>query len=386
MVRFRHWTAAGLAAAGLVHAGGCSSDIPIGAVISETGAAAGHGRSVRRGLDLAVEQINSDGGFEGKAFELIYRDDGTDPMKGQQAVADLISEFDVGIIIGAVSSAVTLAIAPMCEQDGVVLLSPSASAPELTGAGSYIFRNCPSDVLEASAMARFARDLGVERLAVFAVDNEFGAGLEQVFAPEFESPSRRIVASIRFREGDAAGLGERIAALTDQDPDGVYVVGYTEDVASIVRHIRDAGLGAVILAASSADAGDLVARIGAAAERVVLPRPASFDPESDVPAVQEFVAAYRERYGEDPDGFAAHGYDAAKMLLLAMQRRDSALPDEVRLGLNAIDDHPGASGTVSVDANGDAIQYPRLYVIRRGREVSYERFKQEGGSFDEPGP
>jgi branched-chain amino acid transport system substrate-binding protein len=355
-------------------------------VISETGAAAGHGRSVRRGLDLAVEQINSDGGFEGKAFELIYRDDGTDPMKGQQAVADLISEFDVGIIIGAVSSAVTLAIAPMCEQDGVVLLSPSASAPELTGAGSYIFRNCPSDVLEASAMARFARDLGVERLAVFAVDNEFGAGLEQVFAPEFESPSRRIVASIRFREGDAAGLGERIAALTDQDPDGVYVVGYTEDVASIVRHIRDAGLGVVILAASSADAGDLVARIGAAAERVVLPRPASFDPESDVPAVQEFVAAYRERYGEDPDGFAAHGYDAAKMLLLAMQRRDSALPDEVRLGLNAIDDHPGASGTVSVDANGDAIQYPRLYVIRRGREVSYERFKQEGGSFDEPGP
>jgi len=384
MGHFRRWTIAGLTALGLVHAGGCSAGIPIGAVISETGAAASYGRSVRKGLDLAVEEINSGGGFEGKAFEIVYRDDETDPMKGQQAVADLISEFDVGLIIGAVSSSVTLAIAPMCEQDGVVLLSPTASAPQLTDAGSYIFRNYPSDVLEGTAMARFARDLGVERLALFAVDNEFGEGLKRVFAPEFESRFRAIVATIDFQEGQAAGLGGRIAALADARPDGIYVVGYIDDVASIVRQVRDAGLESVVLATSSTNAVDLVEKIGAAAENVVLPRSSSFDSESDDPAVQAFVATYREKYGEDPDDFAARGYDAAKLLLIAMQQGGSAHPDAVKTGLSGIDDYHGASGRVALDEHGDAVQYPRLYVIRQGREIPYDRFKEEGGSFDLP--
>ena len=76
---------------------------------------------------------------------------------GRQAVEELIHQDGIDIIIGAVSSPVTLSIAPICQQEEVVLLSPSSSAPEISEAGDYIFRNYPSDVLEGTAMARFAR-------------------------------------------------------------------------------------------------------------------------------------------------------------------------------------------------------------------------------------
>ena len=384
MSDFRPWTVVALVLLGLVSAG-CSGNIPIGALISETGAAAGYGDSVRKGLDLAVEEINADGGFGGKSFELIYRDDQTSAQVGQDMVADLIATHDVGIIIGAVSSSVTLAVAPMCEEEKVVLLSPTASTPDITKAGFYIFRNYPSDILEGTAMANFARDLGVERMAIFAVANEFGDGLKAVFAPEFESRFRKIVATIDFPEGQAAELADQIGELTAENPDGIYIVGYLEDVASIVQQVRDAGLESVILTTSSIGAVDLVEMVGPAAESVVLPRSSSFDPESDEANVKAFVAAYREKYGEDPDDFAAHGYDSAKLLLVAMETRGSSHPDDVKFGLGAITDYAGASGRVSIDEHGDVIQYPRLFVVRQGRAVPYDQFKEEGGSLNVPG-
>ena len=91
------------------------------------------------------------------------------------------------MVIGAISSPVTLEIAPICEKERVVLLSPTSSAPRISDAGGYIFRNYPSDILEGTAMADFARKMGVRRVAIFALDNEFGAGLTEVFTRGFES-------------------------------------------------------------------------------------------------------------------------------------------------------------------------------------------------------
>ena len=152
-----------------------------------------YGHQVTRGLDLALEEINAEGGFKGGPIQLIYRDDATSPEKGREAVLDLINNEGVEIIIGAVSSPVTLEIAPICEKKEVVLLSPTSSAPRISEAGEYIFRNYPSDILEGTAMADFARKLGVRRVAIFvALDNEFGAGPEPRSSPAVSraSPAR----------------------------------------------------------------------------------------------------------------------------------------------------------------------------------------------------
>ena len=110
---------------------GCSNDVTVGAVISESGAVATYGASVKKGIDLALEEINAAGGYKGGQFSVVYKDDATMTDIGEQVTRELIEQEDIKYIIGAVSSPVTLHIAPICEEKGVVLLSPSASAPEV---------------------------------------------------------------------------------------------------------------------------------------------------------------------------------------------------------------------------------------------------------------
>jgi branched-chain amino acid transport system substrate-binding protein len=364
----------------------CSKTVPIGAIISETGAAASYGGKVRKGLDLALEEINAVGGFQGKTLELIYRDDATNPEVGRQVARSLVEEQGVGLIIGAVSSTVTLAISPICEEHKVVLLSPTASAPQITTAGDYIFRNYPSDILEGTAMANFARDLGLERVAVFAVANEYGAGLVDVFTGEFESRFRQIVRRVDFPEGRPESVASEVEALRSQPPDGIYIAAYVRDVAELIKRIRKAGLPSIILTSSSVTDAELVQLAGMAAEDLVFPRSSTFDPDSDSPTVRSFIEAYRERYGDErPDSFAAHGYDALKLLLLGMQKVGSTYPRDVARGLGAINDYEGPTGRLAFEEHGDVIQYPRLYVIRHGRAVPYDRFRNEGGSLQVPG-
>ena len=382
MSTLRVFGSVALAGASCALAGGCAREIPIGAVVSRTGAASVYGEKVKRGLDLAMAEINASGGFKGRKLRLIFKDDATSPAIGRRAVEELIRQDGVRVIVGPIVSSVTLAVAPLCEETRTVLLSPSASAPQITSAGEYIFRNYPSDVLEGTSMARFAKELGLERMVLLAVDNEFGAGLKGVFSQQYAGKLREIVGSFDFQEADAPAFDLLVERVRSLRPDGVYIVGYLTDTADLLRRIHAAGIDAVLLGASSVT-GEIIRLGGAAAENLVFPQP-TFDPGSADPATRAFVEAYRRRYQEDPDNFAAHGYDALKLLLLALQRGGSTQVEDVRRGLLGIEDYAGASGPTAFDDNGDVVQYPRLYIIRQGRSVPYDRFVEQGGSIRPP--
>jgi branched-chain amino acid transport system substrate-binding protein len=367
----------------LLLAAGCSRPVVVGVIVSDTGAAAPYGEKVRRGLEVALSDLKEAGGI-GARLRLIYRDDATNPEVGVQAARELIENEGVRLLIGAVSSPVTLRIAPLCQSRRAILLSPTASSPAITSAGDFIYRNYPSDTLEGSSLADFARDLGVRRVVVLAVQNEYGSGLSRVFAQRFSGETRQVVRSLAFREGDVDAFGRLAEEVRKADPDGVYVAGYADDTTGLLRALRDAGVRAVALGTSSMTA-EVMRRAGPAAEGLVFPE-ASFDPQSPRPAARRFVAAYRARFHEDPDGFAAHGHDALKLLVVAMEREGATDPESVRRGLNAIEDYPGAAGPVAFDENGDLVQYPRLYIVRQGRAERYDRFIEAGGTLPVPAP
>jgi branched-chain amino acid transport system substrate-binding protein len=381
-----------LAAAWL--AAGCSSEVKIGAVISETGAVAPYGHQVIRGLDLALEEINAEGGFDGAPVQLIYRDDATNPETGIEAVKDLIDNEKVNIIIGAVSSPVTLEIAPICEKEEVLLLSPTASAPRISEAGEYIFRNYPSDVLEGTALADFARKMGVRRVAIFALDNEFGSGLAEVFIRRFESRSREVVKTFRITEGDTASFPDMIQEIKGMTPQGVYVVAYEAIMAELLKQFKAAGCKGLVMG-SGAVTDRLITEAGEAAEHLVYPQPV-FDVDSAEPAVASFVQAFRAKYQREPDIYAAHGYDSLKLILAAMEHTGFTFPDEVRRGLHGLrtedpedptKGHPGyagAAGITQFDERGDVVRYPKIFVVHEGKSVPYEQFEQDGGELTIP--
>lgn len=382
MVRSRTLVVAAVIATGLV-VPGCSKPLVVGAVVAESGAVADYGREVRKGIELALEDANAAGGFHGKPIGIVFKDDQTRAEVGEQVTRELIEIDKVPAIIGAVSSPVTLRIAPLCEENRVVLISPTASAPSITAAGEYVYRVYPSDLLEGTSIADFARDLGLERVVVVAVDDEFGAGLRDVFTQKFSSKYRQVIETLMFPIDDRpklADVARKVAALA---PEGVYVAAYATDIGEFLKDLRASGSDAIVMGNSGFT--DKVLQIaGTAAENLVYPQP-SFDPDSEDPATRKFVTAFRAKYGSAPSRFAAHGYDAFQVLAKAIREGDSTHPDNIRIGLTAIDNFQGASGRLAFDSNGDIVQYPRIFVIRNGAPLAYEKFVEQGGKLPVPG-
>ncbi|MCP3982007.1 MAG: ABC transporter substrate-binding protein [bacterium] len=357
-------------------AAGCSQDVKIGAVISESGAVSAYGDKVRKGLDLALDEVNTEGGLGG-SVSLIYKDDATNPDRGAQVVEELIKQDGVRIIIGAISSSVTLRIAPLCEKSRVILLSPSASTPKITDAGDYIYRNWPSDIVEGTAMAKFARDLGLEKVAVFAMNNDFGAGLSDVFKQQYEGRFRQIVKVYDFDDNASGEFAAMVEEVKGLEPDGIYIVAYVEQGAELLKQLEAAGVEALRM--GSAVTEEMIALAGGAAENLIFPQP-NFDVESEDPVVARFVDAYRKKYSEDPDIYAAHGYDALKLVYEAAKLNGSAHPNDIKLGLRGLKEYEGAAGRTMFDANGDVVRYPRIFIVKDGQPIPYEKFVNEGGS------
>lgn len=362
---------------------GCSGDVRIGAVVSEEGIADNYGRQVKQGLDLALEEINAAGGVAGRNVELVYRDDESDAEVGKRVVHELIEQEGLKAIIGAVTSPVTVAIAPICEEKRTVLLSPSATAPEITEAGNYIFRNCPSDILEGTSMADFARDLGLSRVAIFAVDNAWGRGLVDVFMQKYENKFREVAKVYLFREDALGTLDALVDEAVGLEPEGVYMVGYRESVSRILELLDAAGSDAVKMSCGALT-DSIITLAGNAAEHLVYPQPSRFNVDSSEPEVATFVSAFREKYGEEPTIWSAYGYDALKMMARGMEDGGLTTAEDIRAGLASIKSYNGASGAGGFDSNGDVMQYPRLYIVHQGVAMPYERFLEEGHSLSRP--
>jgi branched-chain amino acid transport system substrate-binding protein len=356
----------------------CGNPVRVGAIVSRSGAAAGVGDHVARGFDLAVEQINRAGGVRGRPIVLVYRDDATNPEVGLAAARDLVERENVSVLLGAVSSPVTLRLSAYCERRQVVLLSPTASAPQITTAGEFVFRTYPSELLEGSSMAEFARGLGLDRVAVLAVDDDTGRALSRVFGERFTASGGANPEVFTFAEGDERALAAAIAGIVAAKPRGLYAPVYLPELAAALKALRGANLRPIVLGTSAVNE-DLVRLAGPAAENVVVPMP-HFDADSEETAARAFTAAYRERFSDTPDGFAAHAFDAVKLLAAAADRARSWSPDDLRRALLSIQFHDGATGRMAFDANGDLIQYPRLYVVRGGQFVAYDRFVEGGGT------
>lgn len=359
---------------------GCADpDVRIGAIISETGNSSEYGQSVRRGLDLAVEELNAAGGIAGKPVVLEYRDDHTQAEHGEAAFRELV-DSGVEVIIGAVSSPVTIALGELAEAEEILLMSPTASAPEITRFQNWVYRVYPSDMLEGTQMADFASDLGLERIVVFAVDDAFGAGLRDVFSARYPSKYREILQVFEFTSGDRASIDAMVATTNDLDPQGIYIAAYWQDLATILESLEAAGVEAVKLG-TSAFRPSVIDGAGSATEHLMYPQPA-FDLESEDAALRAFIEAYRAKYDDDPERWAAYGYDSLKLIARGMEQAGNARKDSAVTGLNNTSNYEGASGRISIDGNGDVVQYPRIFIVVDGESIQYNHFIEQGGSLD----
>lgn len=352
----------------------CPSGGPteLGAVLPTTGHAAVYGSSIRKGIELAHEQVQKD--LEAPRIELLWADSGSDPDRGATELERVYKEGAIAAI-GGVTSAEALAMVPVADRQNRILLSPSASLPQLTGISSNFFRIYPSDFSEGTVMAKFAVDtLRLRSAVILAKEETYAKGIQEVFADEFRRKGGQIVEIIEFpaNTADFAALVDRVNTLK---PDSVYVAAYATEILGIIRELRRQGFAGQILTTSSFAAAETIARTGADAENVMFIQTA-LELEGDIPPqVATFVSAYRAKYGGDPDLYAAHGYDAYQVLVEAL-RQGGTSASSFWKGMRNIREYPGVTGTFQFDEKGDVQKFPHVYRVQQGKALDYELERQ----------
>ena len=302
---------------------GCAGGGPIqfGAVLPLTGSAAVYGESVRKGIELAFEEIQARSDSK-HTFELTILDSESDAQKAAELVAQLYDEGALAVI-GGVTTAEALAMVSAADRADRVLLSPSASSPELTGISKNFFRVFFSDFDEGTKMGIFAAGKGYSSVVILAKEETWATGVQEIFAEEFERNDGEVLEVLEFPEGtsDFSGLVERVNTLK---PAAVYLAAYARDVAKLVEDVRASGYRGKILTTHAFASPAVLAEVGEVAYGVLLTAP-HFEIDSEGEPVKSFVQAYDAKYSEIPDVWAAHGYDAMMVFVEAFPNPSARL-------------------------------------------------------------
>jgi branched-chain amino acid transport system substrate-binding protein len=349
---------------------GCPGEevVKFGAVLPLTGEAAIYGQPVQRGVDLAFEHLQSQQDLPYE-LALVTVDSESDPEKAGELLKQVYRDGALAAI-GGVTTAEALQMVAVSDEADKVLISPSASTPQLSGISKNFYRVFPSDAREGATMGNFAtQKLKAEKVVILAKEDAYAKGIQEVFKTEFERYGGEVLDLIEFPSlgSDLSGLVERVMTL---GPDAVYLAAYAPDLAQMIRHLRNQGYKGTIFTTSAFAAPEIIAQVGRPAEGVFLTQ-AVFDIDSEDPIIRNFIDAYRAKYNLEPDLYAAHGYDTVMVLVEAL-KIGGRTSSEFWKGIRSIRDFSGATGTVQFDERGDVQKFPRVYVVNEGLLVDYE--------------
>ncbi|ATW28744.1 branched chain amino acid ABC transporter substrate-binding protein [Candidatus Formimonas warabiya] len=303
------------------------------------------------GIDLAVKEINASGGINGKELKLLKEDDGSEVVKGIAIAESLAENKSVRAVIGHRNSFVSIPAAAIYEQAGLTMLSPASTAPELTQNNyRHIFRDLPGDEEIARQLANHLAGQGLRRLVIYYSADAYGTGLANSFEDAAKLLGITIVDRFNYYSGpeELKRLHSRWQAFGF---DGVFIASSLPGGARLIADAGQIGIDGPFAAGNALDAPELAAIGGKAAAGTVVG--SVFDPGSDRPEVQRFVAAFRETYREKPSSHAALGYDAVKMLAAAMEKTGRQDRASVAEGLRNLGRWPGVCGVHELSAAGD---------------------------------
>jgi len=330
-----------------------SSEIRIGQFGSLTGGEATFGQSTDKGVRLAIDAKNAEGGIKGKKIKLITEDNQGKPEEAAAVVKKLITQDGVVALIGEVASTRSLAAAPIAQQYKIPMVSPSSTNPKVTQVGDHIFRVCFIDPFQGPVVARFGWEtLKLKKMAVLKdLKSDYSLGLAEFFTKKFKELGGQIVSEQNFQTGDS-DFKAQLTQIRSANPDGIFIPAYYTEVGLIARQARELGLKAVFLGGDGWDSPKLFEIGQNAVEGAYFST--HYASESPNVATQSFIKAFKAKYNEAPDGLLAAGYDAARILLSAMEAAPELTPKAIREELAKTKGFDGATGKISINGERNA--------------------------------
>ena len=366
-----------------------STEIPVGFIGPMTGDAANYGKLSLQAVQIALDEVNAEGGIGGLPVKLYVEDDEGKPEKANAAFEKLYGVNRIYGFVGPMFSSCALAIAPKAQAAKVVMISQSATHKDVTAKGDFIFRNVLSDQLQAEVFGRYVAEvLKIKTVAILYIKNDYSQGLAMDFKRVYEQSGGKVVAEETGVQGDK-DFKTQLTKIKEANPEALYIPNYVAEMAQILEQAKQLGLKVKILSADGFSNPEIFALAKDLADGVIFSNSAD---EASVknPLRENFIKVYREKYGEDPDAFALNAYDAFKVLVLALknayQEGNGTIDrNKVRDFLLNLQNYAGVSGKITFLPLGDAIKNVGIYVAN-AKTKSYKQiamYKIENGKLVE---
>lgn len=328
----------------------------VGVILPLTGEASSYGVDCRKGIELAAAQA-------GDKVQFIFEDSKADPKQAVTAIQRLINQRHVTAIIGDMFSSTTLAIAPIAQQNDIVLVTPTAAAVDIPATGDNIFTIYPSSEFEGEFMAQRSIERGVQTTGILIQQVQAAEEIGAAFSATAAQLGIRIVYTQRFPEG-TRDFRSIIASMKAQPVDAVFISAYGQEACSFLQQARELGLPGLVLSQSTLYDQKLLDEFGAAMEGVLFSAP-FYTEDAETSEIARFRTAYNERFESSPTVWAAYGYDVAQLMISALSKQQ-----DTNQSLNEIVKATamnGPTGPLSFGDNRMALRNMRLFTVKNGK-------------------
>ena len=318
----------------------------------------------RYGAELATMQLNEAGGVRGIPIQLVARGIPTQRFVSEnineteyvsRLALELIVEGEVSAIVGPNRSTYAVVVGEIAQRHGIPMMATSATNPSVTAAGDFVFMAAFTDDFQGAAMAAFAlQDLEAKTAAVLThKDDVYSEGLSQTFIDSFIAHGGQVVADEFYAAGDT-NFTAQLTAIAEATPDVIFSTGFLPEVPLLVRQAReDIGIAATFIGGDAWDNVALVEEAGTVIDGSFFSSgfAAEAEPSDLGEDAYQFVTAYTAMFGVVPDGGAALGYDALRLVVQAMRRAEDLTPTAIRDQLASTMNYSGATFISGYDEN-----------------------------------
>jgi branched-chain amino acid transport system substrate-binding protein len=329
--------------------------IKLGQIIPMTGEAAESGKYHKQGAEIAVDKINAAGGVKGRKIQIVLEDDQTTNPGGVAALQKLLEDKEIPMILGSIRSTQVQAMLPTINE-AKIPVAIGGTNYGLTHSGSqWVFRFRPHDGMSAKVVAKFlAEDLKQKKVAIIHASDAFGNGARDMFAPAVKASGGELVLDQGYnnQEKDFTGV---VQALKKSGATGLSTyMTFGTDLGVLARQIKQ--LGAKVTWVGSPSITGVDSRNLAGDSLYGTYGVTDFHIDAS-PTSSEFAKAYKAKFGQDPDLYAAWCYDAVMVFAEAMKRSPDLKPENLRKAILGIQKFPGAEGEYNFDENGDGLDH-----------------------------
>lgn len=297
----------------------------IGGIGPTTGDAAIYGNAVKNGAQIAIDEINEDGGINGKQIEYNFQDDQSDAEKSVNAY-NTLKDWGMQILMGTVTTTPCVAVADKTAQDNMFQITPSASSTDVI-AGDNVFQVCFTDPNQGTKSAQYIGEnkLATKVAVIYNSSDVYSSGIEAKFVEEAKNQRLEVVAEEAFTADSKTDFSTQLKKAQDAGAELVFLPIYYTEASIILTQADQMGFAPKFFGCDGLDGLLAVENFDTKlAEGVMLLTPFAADAEDE--ATKSFVKKYKDEYGETPNQFAADAYDAVYAIKAAVEKAE-ATPD-----------------------------------------------------------